>query len=647
MRKVLQTLLLTLTIATASNAQDIGVVNISAPVTGCVLTTNENVKVQVFNFGPDVTVSMGVSYVINGGPPVTETIPPTLLSGSTYNYTFTTKANLSTPGTYTISAYTTLPGDINPANDLFANYLVNSDPVSAGGIVSANATVCSGSNIGTLTLSTYTGSVSNWEFSTDGGSVWNPIANTSAVIGYSNVVFTSLYRAVIQSGVCPPVNSTIVTITTNSMSVGGTLSSNATVCSGTNNGTLILNGSTGNILNWESSADNGFTWSPIANTSTAIGYNNITSTTLYRTDVKNGVCPVVNSSTVTITTNSISVGGSVLSNTTVCIGLNTGTLTLSGYTGSILNWESSSNGGSTWNPITNSTNTESYSNITATTWYRGKVQTGICPAAPSISATVTVAPLTVGGSIVSNTTVCRGINAGTLYMAGNTGNVLNWEFSTDNGVTWASITNTTYSLNFSDLSKETEYRTKVQSGTCPLDSSLFARVNFFPPVLTAGNDVVIEFETSANLNAQGGTTYFWSPACGLSDTAIPNPVASPTATTLYRVGSTDPNGCPDTAKVQVKVVPGAFKYKIANLITLNNDGFNDKWYIEHIDLYPTSQVLIFDLSGNKIFEASPYLNDWEGTHNGKKVPDGVYYYILRFTDSDKVLKGSINIVSER
>jgi gliding motility-associated-like protein len=54
--------------------------------------------------------------------------------------------------------------------------------------------------------------------------------------------------------------------------------------------------------------------------------------------------------------------------------------------------------------------------------------------------------------------------------------------------------------------------------------------------------------------ASGALTYQWSPATGLSSTTVPNPVASPTNTTRYRVIGYDGNNCfTDTAYVLVAV----------------------------------------------------------------------------------------------
>lgn len=55
------------------------------------------------------------------------------------------------------------------------------------------------------------------------------------------------------------------------------------------------------------------------------------------------------------------------------------------------------------------------------------------------------------------------------------------------------------------------------------------------PVAVAGPDTTICFGQSAQLFAGGGQTYIWSPAAGLNNTTIPNPIATPLTTTTYTV----------------------------------------------------------------------------------------------------------------
>ncbi|MCB0700937.1 MAG: gliding motility-associated C-terminal domain-containing protein [Chitinophagaceae bacterium] len=57
--------------------------------------------------------------------------------------------------------------------------------------------------------------------------------------------------------------------------------------------------------------------------------------------------------------------------------------------------------------------------------------------------------------------------------------------------------------------------------------------------------------------ATGAATYTWTPATGLSCTACPNPIATPTSTTTYIVTGVDTNGCEssDSVKVTIKDKP--------------------------------------------------------------------------------------------
>ncbi len=68
----------------------------------------------------------------------------------------------------------------------------------------------------------------------------------------------------------------------------------------------------------------------------------------------------------------------------------------------------------------------------------------------------------------------------------------------------------------------------------------------------------ISSTTTLDVIVTGGEpnyTFLWSPAAGLSDAGIRNPVAKPGTTTTYTVTVRDNNGCETTADVTVTVVP--------------------------------------------------------------------------------------------
>lgn len=69
------------------------------------------------------------------------------------------------------------------------------------------------------------------------------------------------------------------------------------------------------------------------------------------------------------------------------------------------------------------------------------------------------------------------------------------------------------------------------------DSIITTNLSVASLTIDAGNNVAICNGYSTQLNATGGLIYIWTPATGLSDPSIANPVASPTSTTTYTVSS--------------------------------------------------------------------------------------------------------------
>src|SRR5687768_18611175 len=92
------------------NAQDdVGVTAITAPVSGCALIANEAVTINIFNYGTtDLSfVLFTVQFSVNGSPSGFETVRfSPFLPNTTVSYTFVQTANLSAPGTYTVTATT-------------------------------------------------------------------------------------------------------------------------------------------------------------------------------------------------------------------------------------------------------------------------------------------------------------------------------------------------------------------------------------------------------------------------------------------------------------------------------------------------------------------------------------------------------------
>jgi gliding motility-associated-like protein len=542
MKRILTLLTFATIFSSAVFAQtDLSVTSITAPVSGCALTATENVTIHIFNFGSTLpaATTFNVSYSINAAPAVVEmvTLAAPLTSNSTYTYTFTTQANLSVVGSYTFNASVSIAGDVSPANDAFNGYIVTNTAPSVGGTISGPSSVCITGNSGNLTLSGNTGSVVRWEFSTDGGSTWINITNTTTTQSYLNLTTPRLYRALVQNGTCTAAYSAQFSITIDPATVGGTLNSNATVCTGANAGTLTLSGKTGSVVRWEKSTDGGVTWSNIANTTTSQSYLNLTVTTKYRVLVQSGTCAPAYSTIVTITVNPNSVGGNLSPiAATVCSGSNSGTLTLAGKVGNVVRWEYSIDNGVSWNNIANTTTSQNYLNLVTTRWYRVRVQSAPCAIAYSDTAVITVVTSTVGGTLSpASSSVCTGINAGTITLSGNNGSVVQWEFSIDGGLTWTIIANTTNTNNYANLSQTTMYRALSQNAGCTSAYSATATVTVDQTsvggTVTGGTTVCASGNSGTlTLSGQTGSVVQWESS---TDHLTWTPIANTTTTQAW------------------------------------------------------------------------------------------------------------------
>ena len=107
-----------------------------------------------------------------------------------------------------------------------------------------------------------------------------------------------------------------------------------------------------------------------------------------------------------------------------------------------------------------------------------------------------------------------------------------------------------YSSSLSDSG--TYYVDVVTLGGCTARDS--THVTMIGTDVHAGPDTAICKGRSVRLITSGGTSYSWTPANGLSNTSVINPVAKPGVTTTYAVKVTDSDGCSDTAHVKIKVI---------------------------------------------------------------------------------------------
>jgi gliding motility-associated-like protein len=146
----------------------------------------------------------------------------------------------------------------------------------------------------------------------------------------------------------------------------------------------------------------------------------------------------------------------------------------------------------------------------------------------------------------------------------------------------------------------------------------FPKPNLGPDILLGkGNSVTLKGAVD------GGVTYVWSPATGLDNPAMANPVASPVQTQEYTVKVLSSNGCVGEGKVNIVVYQPVY---IPTAFTPNADGNNDLWELRGLEVYPNPEVQIFNRWGNMIFYSKGNYVPFDGTDSNKYLPEGMYIY---------------------
>lgn len=154
-------------------------------------------------------------------------------------------------------------------------------------------------------------------------------------------------------------------------------------------------------------------------------------------------------------------------------------------------------------------------------------------------------------------------------------------------------------------------------------------------VITLPDSVSIYPGETAMLNADGNCLYFtWSPATGLSNTNISNPVAYPDTTTIYHVtGSTEYN-CLAHDSIEV-IVHSLSVINMPNVFSPGTgSGSGLKLAIRGVAAL--KNFTIFNRWGNKVFETADINEGWNGDYKGEPQPMGVYIYLVEGTTSEGV-----------
>ncbi|TAF53874.1 MAG: PKD domain-containing protein, partial [Sphingobacteriia bacterium] len=177
-------------------------------------------------------------------------------------------------------------------------------------------------------------------------------------------------------------------------------------------------------------------------------------------------------------------------------------------------------------------------------------------------------------------------------------------------------------------SKTTTYVLSVQDSLgCPKTVRDSVTIVVVPPLLvSAGPDSFVVKNQPVQLNASGAETYLWSPAKGLNDPTLPNPIATPDGTQdsiRYRVvGST--GICSASDEMVLYVFQGGATILIPSAFSPNGDGLNDVLRPIALGLSSLDYFRVYNRWGNLVFETKQIGQGWNGWFKGEKQGPGTY-----------------------
>ena len=457
-----------------------------------------------------------------------------------------------------ITSIVTITPSINGCSGASKSYTVTVNPLPIATPIS-NILVCAGVNINQINLTassptTGTGTSFSWNgnnnaaigLSINSGST-SPIpsfitSSTSSGLLTSNFTIIPTYQTCIGA----PINFTIQVAP--SISTAPTIGTITQPSCATTTGSVVLSGLP--IGNWTiTQLPDGQTY---INSGTTYSITNLSSGT-YTFSVSNGTCSSLATQNVVIDAPpSQSIGGTLSISTAICSGQNSGLLSVSGYTGTIIRWEKSENNGTTWTPISNTIDTYTSGVLLVTTQYRVVVQNGVCQAVTSSIATITVNSIPVITD-VSDQNVCYGDTVSFGNPVATPG--YNYQWSSLLGIT-PNPTTSDYSFTVLQSDVYTFTITNATTG-CSVSDNFSITMKPLPNATVISPTSICEGSSiDIGSNSTIGSTYSWTsiPSGFLSTNS--NPSVNPAVTNTYILEETDAaSGCKKSNQTVITVQP--------------------------------------------------------------------------------------------
>lgn len=180
------------------------------------------------------------------------------------------------------------------------------------------------------------------------------------------------------------------------------------------------------------------------------------------------------------------------------------------------------------------------------------------------------------------------------------------------------------------------YFTTSDSRGCPKAVTDSVLVTVLPDINpTAGPDTSIVLGETVQLNATGGSRYFWYPPYGLSSVNTASPVAlfdEPVNEVHYTVLIYNEAGCVDSASITLTVFTTPPSVFVPTGFTPNNDGRNDLLRPIAVGMKKIERFSVYNRYGQQVFSTTINGMGWDGKINGVLQRTSVYVWMVQAVD---------------
>ena len=74
------------------------------------------------------------------------------------------------------------------------------------------------------------------------------------------------------------------------------------------------------------------------------------------------------------------------------------------------------------------------------------------------------------------------------------------------------------------------------------------------------------------------------------------------------------------------------------------DGFNDTWGMPELRFFEGTRISVYDRWGDLLFYTENPDLRWDGTHEGKEMPVGVYFWMIQVRETGETRRGVLNLI---